>query len=409
MPNPLLPRSQPFRRITPHFSDFMKAIFLLSLSAAVALGGDFTPIAQPTTPSHGWYTKSVSAGVGWRSFGDLSFRGGTRSQGVTINPLVGDNSLTYPTIGTTDNVGDRRYNNGYVNQDGSTSSSGDTWNWGYDNPSQIQGDSLDYSATGYRTDFSQSSSFQTPGRTSDDLEGFAPQFDAIFAPPSNSRLPFDGILVSLAFFSDDSSGKFSNYQVNQASSDYRLDITDRYNLGGITPPQAPYSGNATGPGPLISNLPSDRQQVDTLLNTSTADISNSVSTSLSLDSFSLAVGPTKSGSFSSKWHWQASGGMTLNIFKWRARQTETLNARIQNGSSSRSSQLASWQDKKSGTEFRVGAYLKGEVIRDLPQDWFIKGYLQGEIADSVKMSIGPSEYKLDPQGWSFGLSLGKSF
>jgi len=101
--------------------------------------------------------------------------------------------------------------------------------------------------------------------------------------------------------------------------------------------------------------------------------------------------------------------MTLNIFKWRARQTETLNARIQNGSSSRSSQLASWQDKKSGTEFRVGAYLKGEVIRDLPQDWFIKGYLQGEIADSVKMSIGPSEYKLDPQGWSFGLSLGKSF
>jgi len=406
----LVARSPPARQRSrsTHLKQPMKYrnIILLPLISGIAIAGEDLPVPARQATG-GWSIASISAGPTWRSFGKLDYRGGSRSQNLLIPSQVGGDLLTLPAIGTTGDYADRTYTNGFINQDGSTATNGDTWFWGYDSAGQVSGDTLHFNATGSRSAYSEASNF-TGGFSDDDhLRSLSPQIDLLLRPPSTFRSPFDGLLVSFWYFGDDSSNRYSNFSANQNRDDYRLDFTDTYDIGAIQPIiGAPYSGSLNGPGPLLGNLPLNRERLDVLIGGATADFSNSISTSIDLDGYSLALGPTISGTIADGWSWQTSAGVTLNVFRWSARETETLNVSL-DGAPARVFQQ--WRDTNSDTDFRLGLYIKGDLILDLPQDWFVKASLQAEMAGSIDMKVGDSEYEFKPRGYALGLSLGRRF
>lgn len=62
-------------------------------------------------------------------------------------------------------------------------------------------------------------------------------------------------------------------------------------------------------------------------------------------------------------------------------------------------ELTRWDNSESETDFSLGLYAKGEVIRFLNDDWFAKAYLQEEIADKVEISVGESKYEFQSKGF----------
>ncbi|MDB4438302.1 hypothetical protein N9195_01795 [bacterium] len=385
----------------------LSCLLLSSIGVAQAGDGAKNVLPPPVAKNSGWSLRSASAGVAWRSLGSLDYRGSTRSQDFIIPSVVGGDSLTLPPIGSPGIPGIRTYENGFVNPDSTGSPDGNTWFWGYDSADQASGNDLRFNTTGFRSKFGQTGSYS--GSNSDDktLDSLSPQIDLVIAPPSTFRLPFDGILLSFWAFFDDSSNHFSNFSGNQVRNDYRMNYVDTFDIENISPIiGAPYAGSANGPGPVIPINPNDRSITETLIGNESAILSNSVSTSLDLDGYSLAVGPTWQGNIGSAWSWQASAGITLNIFSWSASETETLNYSLDGATSQ---ELRSWRDSDSGNDFRVGVYAKGELIRQLNERWSIKASLQAEAADSVEMKVGDSVYEYKPRGFAVGLSTGYNF
>ena len=382
---------------------------LLLSTLGTALAGDDAKsgLLDSESVSTGWKLQSVSAGAAWRSLGKLDYKSRSSSNNYLIPSVVGGSSISLPPIGDVDIPGNRNYNDGFVNLDGTNSADNETWFWGYENSDQVRGNNLDFLANGSRSDYSDSSSFAGENSSSDTLDAFTPQIDLVLAPPSCLNLPFDGVLVSFWAFSEDSNNRFSNFTAGQQREDYRIDYRDTFNIANIQPLiGAPYTGTSGGPGPILPNLPSNRSENEILIGGDSAVFTNSISTSLDLEGYSFAVGPTWQGNFGSNWGWQASAGMTFNLFNWDAKESESLQYSL-NGAAS--TEMREWKNSDSGTDFRLGVYAKGEVIRRLNEDWFAKGSFQFEMADSVEIEVGGSEYKFKPRGYALGLSLGYQF
>lgn len=325
-----------------------------------------------------------------------------------IPSVVGGNAISVPAIGSETSLFDREYNDGYVRQDGLTGASGQTWYWGFNSPDQVRGDNLVFHATGSESRYSESSAFNQPGGYDRNLRDVSPQVDLVLAPPSDLKLPFEGLLVSFWYFGDHERSSFSNFQLTQTRDDFRTDFTDRFNLGGITPPLAPYAGGPDGPGPLIPNAPGigNRQEVSTLTGSETALFSNLVETNFDLDAFSLAIGPTLSGSISKNWEWRASAGATLNHYRWSATETETLTVSRQGLPPVVSRR---WRESDSDSKFRLGFFAKGGLIRHFPNNWFVGASAQVDVVDDFDIDLGESSYELSPSGYALSLSVGKSF
>lgn len=375
----------------------LRLTVLLLLPALPITAGDAKLGLSSPSPAGGDWEFSLSAGPAYRHLGDVRISGGYRSEGLALPSLIGGNSLVAPPIGGPDVIGDRTYNDGFVGQDAGTAGDGSTWNWGYNDPAQVEGDQLVFSATGFQSVFSEMRSAPAGGPTrTRDLEGGAPhlQFDA----RSPHRLgPFRvGFIAGMDFLKTDRSLSFANFSQTQTREDYRLDYTDRYDLDGVVPPLSPYQGSVSGPGPLISNQPSTRTMNPVLVDTTTGIYSNNVSSSFDLNALSLTLGPTLSlarGRFA----FALSAGVSLNIYDWKARQDETLTA----GTST----YAAWSDRNDGVKFRPGLYVQGEAGYQLTETIGLTGFARLDAAESFSFGAGPTSYKVDPRGVTAGFML----
>lgn len=132
----------------------------------------------------------------------------------------------------------RRYNDGFVNVDGSGNAGGQTWNWGYQHPSQVSGDTLLMHAT-------TTSSATGQSRNDDPIPGIEFNYVRDLGHEKWGRW---GIKAAFGYT------EMNLRDTDPMSASGRL-ITDTYQLHGVSPPMAPYAGSFSGPGAVIGSTP----------------------------------------------------------------------------------------------------------------------------------------------------------
>ena len=184
---------------------------------AIAIGGVLTTfsssvLAQDDNPSD------------WNHFG-ADFRMGFNIQAK----FTGAGVLAAPPPPSAGPAVNRTYSDGFVNVDSSGNAGNLTWNWGYQHSGQVSGGTLlmhDTSVSG--------------GSINDDPNlGFEVSYVRDLGHESWGRWG-----IKAAF----------GYTAIDLRTSAQL-ITDTYQLGGVTPPIAPYAGSFSGPGVVIGSSP----------------------------------------------------------------------------------------------------------------------------------------------------------
>lgn len=381
--------------------------FLAALCMFVARPSSFAGDAKsnpPASSSVGDWEFSLSAGPAWRQSGELSFTGGSRSAGIFIPSFTGGDSFTEPLIGAVDTIADRAYNDGFVGLDGGTANDGFTTNWGYQNSNQVSGDHIDFHATGFQSirgdsrtlgrapDFRRNEQSIIPvldfsGNYTKDFYGFRPGFSASLAW---SPIKFDR--------------QWSDFALAQTRDDFRRDLTDRYNLGGVGDqiPTAPYSGSANSPGFTLENIPDLRESTIVALGSENATFSNQISTRFRADHTTISFGPTLERELNKSWNLQAGAGVSVHWLRWSAKQKETLSV-IQ---SSGTTQHMSWQDSADGDNLLYGIYLQlGAEWTPEGKDWSIKSFFRSDFGNDFSQKLGPSRITYDVDGFTAAVML----
>jgi hypothetical protein len=184
------------------------------------------------------------------------------------------------------------YDNGYVLKDVNGGADGLTWNWGYQEASQVIDGSIEMSRINGLKQVTT-------------LDGFG---DAnLFGPE---------ILVGFEFYKFDLGKRdghfgfelgfrYSTYSGSSSASVQSLvrEDRDRYDLGGVVPPLAPYSGHPDIPGPLISLNPVAQP-------TLTSEATSSLATDLSADFYTGRFGAWFQVPITEKFSTSASIGFT---------------------------------------------------------------------------------------------------
>lgn len=331
----------------------------------------------------------VSGGAAYRQLGGLHWNTVVDSPAYLFQ-LTGPDSLGGPA-GSVTSAANRSYINGYVNIDGNTATNGTTWFWGYNDNAQLQGDSLFFqTAPGA---YNQTESQLTSGDWTDSHpDGFGPLLQVEWVRRITPNLCWSA-LGGLFFTQFNSDHVLSNFSaVNTTAS-----LVDRYDLGGVILPSAPYAGDLTGPGPSISNVPSKRSPGH---DASTTTYQNQVSQSFDLNLFTFSFGPTI------EWHrnrlgLQASAGFALNIASWEAEQRESLSA---NGRT-----IAEWVYRESRIEALAGAFVQASVFYALRRDWHVSAFLRYDWSHGIDERVGPSLITVDLNAFSVGVMIGKTF
>jgi hypothetical protein len=383
-----------------------RATLLLSFAAASSgtlLGGSPAIVPEPSAPAR-W---SLSFSPTWHRLGDVSLRSRSRAATFGVPPLLPGDSLIVPPVGSENQIADRTYDDGFVNESAITPVNGMTWYWGYDEATQISGRDLVFHATGSRSDYRAGAADAFRYSNEDDLDGFAPQIDLNIYP---EQRPFGiaSILISMSYTNTDTSFGFSNFRGSQTQRNFLLNYTDTYDLGAVAPnpPAAPYEGSAGGPGPSIPNKPAHRDIDQQHIGTDRADYANSINSDFDMSALSLAIGPTFEGAFGRHWRWQAAVGTTLTLYDYDAGQSEKLTATSAGGTKT----LRRWHDSDSGTHFGVGLFVRGSVLYELNDGWFTSAFLQLETGNSFDLDAGPTAtFEVDPNGFSFGVGVGRKF
>lgn len=264
---------------------------------------------------------------------------------------------------------DREYIDGYVKQDPGTGNPAApdpnaTWNWGYQNASQYDGSTLSFHAPGALND----SSFSGNGF---EMVGGIPLFET--GTKINPRLLGIDLCVGLQFIGWD------NAVVG-------YDVTDRYNVPGITMPGAGHQGSYDGPfdtpavlpSPVIPNLPSQRILSPIKLNT---------------DLIELWIGP----------RFTVDVMDDLSLFAMPKLSINFINAEV---SRAAGSFYGDFDSRNSDFKLGAGTVFGAEYALDNLTFTLWGGY---EWVDSMDFSIGSGDVELDASGFTFGISIGYTF
>jgi hypothetical protein len=221
----------------------------------------------------------------WNHFG-LNLRAGFNIRAKFAEPAT----VVFPPGPGAGPAVNHQYNDGYVNVDSSGNQGGSTWNWGYHNASQISGNNLLLHATG--TEGASGNSTDDPNLGID--------FNYI-RDIGHEKWGQWGIKVAFGY---------THVQVHdQNPLGGNLEtITDAYPLNGIVPPQAPYSGSAGGPGPVIGSQPTSRSTSvvpDGAVVTGNHDINAGL--------YDLRLGPAFNIPLGKRFSLQAGGGLALGV------------------------------------------------------------------------------------------------
>jgi hypothetical protein len=373
------------------------AVSILIFSSSLFAGAPALPDKAPVPASRNG-TWRFSAGLMHRSLGGFDWNAGTHSSLSLLNIGPGSNTAGIDAIGPADAFADRTYTDGFVFRDGGTATSGgDTWYWGYNNASQVSGDSIAFhGGNGTAATATESSSIES-GTFSRDLDGNSPFVQLEWIKPLNESVSF-GFQSAFSFLDTGASRSFSTFTGNKSRSDFAITYTDTYSLTGGIPPQAPYAGTLQGPGFLIPNIPANRVVSQTAAGGETASAFNSIHTDFDLKLYSLSFGPVfeyQRGPLAV----QASAGLTINIADWDVNQNETLFVSRNGGAAAAQD---AWRDHDSGTEVKPGFFIQAAVNRQFNDQWSLSAFGRYDVIGDFDLKAGASNGTADLSGWSVG-------
>ncbi len=284
---------------------------------------------------------------------------------------------------------DRDYDDGYVRQDAGTPIWGDTWYWGYDDSDQVESDSIFFHTHGgiYSTDTGTDASFSRQWSTDtlvDENSYF--QLDFILTPQSSLCY---GITIS---------GSQASFSASDHSSkDWHLrekETIDEYELGGFTPPSAPYQGDEAGPGFVIANTPDNRTAVTRDIKGAKTEIT---------ESLDIEIATTSLGAFIECRPWcfylLLAAGVSVHDVETDASRHEVLYRGT-------TSVLQTWADTRNTEDRDVGMFGQCEIgirpFRILHLGFFGR---YDSVAD-IDGTVGSSKYHAEFNEIHYGAKAG---
>jgi hypothetical protein len=272
---------------------------------------------------------------------------------------------------------DHTYDDGYVRVDSSGNAAGSTWNWGYQNASQVVGDSMRFHARQPNPAFGPLNT----RATGDPQFGGELTYQRIVCPIGTCG--FWGIEGALSVTDLDLRGRAAGAGPFSVT-------TDRFALNGVIPPGAGYNGTFTGSGALLA---------DTFGRTVASDALTSRE-SLSGQIFGLRMGPFAGWNLTSRLSLAASAGLTLApaVVDYNFSET-TLHALGGTSTATGSS---------TKTRLLYGPYAGATLRYELNQNWGVYAGAQFQRLNDLEQSIGARRARLDQSATFFG-TAGVSF
>lgn len=397
------------------FTCFVTFTSLMTLSDALAGEASGEPVPEPSEGAKGaviapassssgsW---KLSAGPVMRRLGAIRFKTGATEPRITS--AFGSSSFTPPSgIGADTGFSDRTYDDGFVHVGAATAGTGLTTNWGYQSSSQVQGDSLVMSkAGGQRREVSMTSSAASSGWSESEETDVGPYLELSYTIPIREDLSMG---VGVNFMSTNISGSqggLNTFGQRQTVDVYDVTAVDSYGLGGVIPPQSPYSGSYTGPGPLIPNEPGDRSFQETLNNTQTTTFTDTIDEDLDLDLHTIGVGCQLEWWPSSRSFLQAGAGIAVNIADWSAERDERIMQSINGGAATEYSRRV---HDSGDDDILLGFYLQAAAGWQINEAWSVQAFGRYDWNESLDGDVGNSSFDVDLDGWSSGISIGYRF
>lgn len=263
------------------------------------------------------------------------------------------------------------YDDGYVRLDSSGNAGGVTWNWGYNNASQVVGDSMQYHAR-------QANPFYGAAEnkvTDDPQYGVELIYQRVIAPLGSSGRW--GLEAGFSYTDLDLRGKSSGPGVSQLT-------TDSFALNGVLPPGAGYQGTFAGPGPLLGDTPSRSIAYD----------SRSSRDKLSGQMFAIRLGPFAEWDLTPKLNLSASVGLTLAPTSLDYDFTDVTS--VAGGGTF----VGSGHASKTGLLY--GPYVSAMLRYDFNKSWGVFVGAQFQSLNDLKVSSGGRSSRLDQAATVYG-------
>ena len=355
----------------------------------------------------------IGAGAAWRRFDGVKFSSGSFSPGFARNIFsLAQRGQRSGRVGSSGSFADRLYDDGFVFTDAATRNPnsflpGTTSNWGYNNDSQVSGGNLTYRGDGgSRTQVSKQSSESGASWAEDDIDAASPVINIDVLYPVNETLRIGGEF-GFMYANFDASNRGSTFSGRITATRESTRVTDVYDLQGVVPPSAPYSGTfgINFSEPLIDNIPTSRSVSRSVDSVETVDFFNRVDESVDVDAFLLSVG-TKVEKQWGKVFVDGAAGLGVNVVNWDASYDETLFSR-RNGGTRR--EVASWEDRSSGTDVLLSFYLQASVGIDLSERVSAQIFGRYDWTEELRESVGPSDFSVDLSGPTAGAMIGIKF
>ncbi len=363
---------------------------------------------KKTTEADNW---KVSGGVIRRFIREQSFKAYSYSASVVIPQKAADIFRKYNGGGSLSSADNREYENGYVYMDDYTDLDNGTWYWGYDSRSQVDDRDgtvsmrfVDRSWTEYSRDRTENVGIFK--RTDEGESAPYLQLERVIIRRGclTGALHIDFMRVPFS-----SERNFQTFRDTQRWVDYVSYSEDVYSLEGtgINASSDPYHGtSASSKGPVIDNIPMYRRDAGIKeLGSYSYDVWNEVYQSVDFDLYTISLGAALKCSFD-RISLSGIAGPTFNFMDIDASYDETLYHSYNN---SAPSALMSWSDHSSFTRFGIGGFVQGTVDIYLLRGLGLGFFGRYDWLGNQTGSIGPSEYKINPNGASFGGTLNIAF
>jgi hypothetical protein len=267
------------------------------------------------------------------------------------------------------------YNDGYVRLDSSGNAGGQTWNWGYQNASQVVGGNMQFNAV-------QSTGASSSGEkdTTDDVQfGGELVYQRILGHLPFTRSGRWGLEGGLGYTDLD-------LRQNSDSSGPVTITTDSYALNGVTPPSAGYNGTFQGPGALLGDTPTRTITSGTATITSREKLSGQL--------YTIRLGPFAEIDLTE--HLTLAGSAGITLAPARVNYDFSESTTLAGGGTFASN------GHSSETKFLYGPYVSGMLRYELNKHWGLYLGAQFQSLTDLTQSANGHSARLDQSATVYG-------